>query len=524
MIKFENSPTARLKTDEEILETLFAKEERLENYPTIPEFYNDQEIFITGGSGFIGKVLIEKLLRSCPGIKAIYILMRPKKGKDIAERLKVITDLELFEPLRQNNPELFTKLVPVAGDVTELQLGLSKNDLDRMKNVSVIFHSAASVRFDDSLKYAIMMNTRGTREIMRFAETLKNIKVVMHVSTTYSNPHLRTVEEQVHQAPVDWRTAIDICENANEDHLNSLTQHYTKFMPNTYVFSKSLAEHVTDDYKEKLPVVIFRPSIVISAIKEPLPGWVDNFNGPVGLLVGSGIGIVRTMYSNPDNRCDFLPVDVCVKGMIIAAWKKGMEHDNSIPVYNCASYNVATLKIQQIIDIGKCLCAVTPLDNMLFIPGGHITNSRYSNYVKVIFYQLLPALIIDGILKLKGHKTFMTKIQRKIYEANLALRYFVMNEWIFKNDNFLTLCDKIKLEDLKEFDYRDCFNHDVIMYMRIAMRGVRKYLIHDNLENDERNRMKYKFLNVIHTLLCSVPYILLYFVLKILIFDKFWPQ
>lgn len=275
MIKFENSPITRMKSDEEVVKSLFAKEERLEQYPSIPEFYNDQDIFITGGSGFIGKVLIEKLLRSCPGIKTIYILMRPKKGKDITERLKAITDLELFEPLKENNPGVFTKLVPVEGDVTELQLGLSNSDLDRMKDVSVIFHSAASVRFDDSLKYAIMMNTRGTREIMKFAETLKNIKVVMHVSTTYSNPNRRVVEEEVHTAPVDWRTAIEICENINEDHLNSLTQLYMQFMPNTYVFSKSLAEHVTDDYKEKLPVVIFRPSIVISAMKEPLPGWVS---------------------------------------------------------------------------------------------------------------------------------------------------------------------------------------------------------------------------------------------------------
>lgn len=117
----------------------------------------------------------------------------------------------------------------------------------------------------------------------------------------------------------------------------------------------------------------------------------------------------------------------------------------------------------------------------------------------------------------------MTKIQRKIYEANLALKYFVMNEWIFKNDNFLTLCDKIKLTDLRDFDFSDCLNHDAILYMRIAMRGVRKYLIHDNLDNDEKNRMKYKFLKVIHTFLCSVPYILLYFFLKFL-FDKFWPQ
>jgi alcohol-forming fatty acyl-CoA reductase len=58
--------------------------------PTITDFFKDRDIFITGGSGFMGKVLIEKLLRSCPGINKIFLLVRPKKGKDITERLDVI--------------------------------------------------------------------------------------------------------------------------------------------------------------------------------------------------------------------------------------------------------------------------------------------------------------------------------------------------------------------------------------------------------------------------------------------------
>ena len=53
----------------------------------ISEFYRDRCIFITGATGFLGKVLIEKLLRSCPKIKAIYVLLRPKKGQDIHDRL-----------------------------------------------------------------------------------------------------------------------------------------------------------------------------------------------------------------------------------------------------------------------------------------------------------------------------------------------------------------------------------------------------------------------------------------------------
>jgi len=54
----------------------------------IPGFYRDRSIFITGATGFMGKVLVEKLLRCCPGIKTIYLLMRPKRGRDVRTRLE----------------------------------------------------------------------------------------------------------------------------------------------------------------------------------------------------------------------------------------------------------------------------------------------------------------------------------------------------------------------------------------------------------------------------------------------------
>ena len=60
--------------------------------PSIPEYYAGKSVFITGGTGFLGKCLLEKLLRGCPDIKRVYLLIRPKKGKDVQERLD-----ELFE-------------------------------------------------------------------------------------------------------------------------------------------------------------------------------------------------------------------------------------------------------------------------------------------------------------------------------------------------------------------------------------------------------------------------------------------
>lgn len=114
-------------------------------------------------------------------------------------------------------------MVAVAGDVTLLGLGLSVESLKQMENVSVIFHSAASVRFDDSLKDAIILNTRGTREVCRFAETLKKLDVLLHVSTTYANCDSTTVREELYPPKANWIDAIKIAETLDNDSINALT-------------------------------------------------------------------------------------------------------------------------------------------------------------------------------------------------------------------------------------------------------------------------------------------------------------
>lgn len=63
------------------------KEHEIKN---VAKFFAGRSIFITGGTGFLGKILIEKFLRSCPDLEALYILMRPKKNISIDERLKKV--------------------------------------------------------------------------------------------------------------------------------------------------------------------------------------------------------------------------------------------------------------------------------------------------------------------------------------------------------------------------------------------------------------------------------------------------
>lgn len=60
-------------------------------------------------------------------------------------------------------------------------------------------------------------------------------------------------------------------------------------------------------------------------MEEPIPGWIDNFNGPIGMLVGGGKGILRVLHVNPTFASDFMPVDMAVKAMIMTAWKRGIK-------------------------------------------------------------------------------------------------------------------------------------------------------------------------------------------------------
>jgi len=70
------------------------------------------------------------------------------------------------------------KLLPVLGDMTELRLGLSDEDYAFLvENVSVVFHVAASVRFDEPIKDATIMNVRGTREVVELAKKIKQLEV-----------------------------------------------------------------------------------------------------------------------------------------------------------------------------------------------------------------------------------------------------------------------------------------------------------------------------------------------------------
>ena len=66
-------------------------------FENLSDFYHNKVIFITGATGFIGKCLLEKLLRSFESVGRIYLLVRAKKGVSNETRLSQIFESELFD-------------------------------------------------------------------------------------------------------------------------------------------------------------------------------------------------------------------------------------------------------------------------------------------------------------------------------------------------------------------------------------------------------------------------------------------
>lgn len=80
--------------------------------------------------------------------------------------------------MEQASKDVFSKLIAIAGDVGEENLGISPEDRQRIiENVNCVIHSAATLDFQANLKPTVTINLLGTRRVMELCQQIKNIKV-----------------------------------------------------------------------------------------------------------------------------------------------------------------------------------------------------------------------------------------------------------------------------------------------------------------------------------------------------------
>ncbi|GAV86140.1 SET domain-containing protein/Sterile domain-containing protein/NAD_binding_4 domain-containing protein [Cephalotus follicularis] len=350
----------------------------------IVKYLRGKVFFITGATGFLAKVFIEKILRTVPDVGKIFVLIKAKNREAAMERLKSeIINAELFKCLRQTYGKsyqafMLRKLVPVVGNVCESNLGIEEDLANVMaKEVDIIVNSAANTTFDERYDVAIDINTRGPCHLMGFAKQCTKLKLFLQVSTAYVNGQRQgkimekpfcigdnIAREFVRDITprflpiLDIQNEIELATNSKENfEENSVAQKMKELglqrarkygWQDTYVFTKAMGEMMIDNMRGDIPVVVIRPSVIESTCNEPFPGWMEGNRMMDPIVLYYGKGQLSGFLVDPNGVLDVVPADMVVNATLAAIARHGMAKKPGINVYQIASSVVNPLVFEDL--------------------------------------------------------------------------------------------------------------------------------------------------------------------------------
>lgn len=189
--------------------------------------------------------------------------------------------IKLFEVVRKTDPDYMCKLEAIEGDLLHADLGISSKDRQVLiDSVNVVFHSAATVRFDEPIRVAVQMNLIGTQRVIELCKELKKLCAFVHVSTAYANCDRSTVAEEVYKPPIEPNKLIEMLDLIDDNLADYISPIIIKPKPNTYTYTKAIAEWLVvkecsnNNGHGPVPACIVRPSIITASWREPFPGWI----------------------------------------------------------------------------------------------------------------------------------------------------------------------------------------------------------------------------------------------------------
>ncbi|CAH0404504.1 unnamed protein product [Chilo suppressalis] len=470
-----------------------------ENVEAIADYYNGAVILVTGGTGFVGKALLEKLLRSCPGIDTIYVLMRPKRGLTVEQRYKELLKNQVFDRIRARWPDRLSKLHPITGDVSAPKLGVSTEQAELLTKVTTLFHSAATVRFTEPLPVATTLNVQGTASLLKLAEDMPGLKALVHVSTAYSNAPRSHIEETVYPPPYDPDSIMRCIKMLPPETMEVISDCLQGEHPNPYTLTKALAESIVYSHTN-LPVCIVRPSIVTAAYQEPFPGWIDNIFGVTGLIMEIGRGTYRSGYCKEGYVVDLVPVDLVINSCILAAWRQGSKKPGRCPVYNVTSGSINPLTWGQFTRLCVKWARENPSKYVMWYPNFRFTESRLLNTFWEVSCHFLPAFLYDVLLKAQGRKAIMMKLARRFKMAAAMGEYFANHEWQFGISELTALHNEASAtsDSRSFFHWPAQFSWET--YIGAYILGIRRFILKDTQESLPAARTKLKRLYWVHRL------------------------
>lgn len=142
------------------------------------------------------------------------------------------------------------------------------------------------------------------------------------------------------------------------------------------------------------------------AAYEPLQGWVDNLNGPTGLMIGCGKGVIRSVLVNKENKAEVIPVDYAINGLIVIPYEfnKQAKRPADVPVYNITNADFRKRAMGTIVELSKRINREVPFNAGLWYPDPCVTTNEFYHKFNVAMFHWLPAYLIDFLMLILGQK------------------------------------------------------------------------------------------------------------------------
>ncbi|MBX3250293.1 MAG: SDR family oxidoreductase [Myxococcales bacterium] len=333
----------------------------------VREAFAGKHLFVTGVTGFLGKVWLGMLLDHVEEVGRVTVVIRPKKGEDARARFERIVERNpAFRPLRAKHGAGLRALVAKKVNVVEARLtaplcGFSCEEARAlMSDVDAVVHFAGLTDFEPDPQQALDANVHGARHAADLA-ALTPSKRYVHVSTTYvagmrSGPVEESLVRGVSPTGVRFDPEEELatierelaaCETKKQRLDLAMARARALGWPNVYTYSKALSEHLLEDRRD-IHTTTFRPAIVECARSYPFPGWNEGINtsGPLVWLLSTAF---QRLPAKKTLTFDIVPVDTVARSMMVTV--AAALRDEAEPIYQCASGDLNPLHFERAADL-----------------------------------------------------------------------------------------------------------------------------------------------------------------------------
>jgi nucleoside-diphosphate-sugar epimerase len=484
------------------------------NLLSVPAALSGKRILLTGATGFLAKVVLEKLIRSNPDLGGVTLLIRGGKDGSAKERFqRQVATSSIFDTLRAERGawlERFfdEKLECVTGEVTESQFGLGREAFAQLAaRTHLVINAAASVNFREPLDQALAINTLSLHHLTALARAAG--APLVQVSTCYVHGYQRgdIFENMVEAA---GRTAIARGSDGDYD-IAALVERLQRRIArvrartrdpeqleraltalgireanrhgwnDTYTFTKWMGEQLAMQGMQGRAMSIVRPSIIESTLQGPVPGWLEGVKVADAVILAYARGRTSFFPARPRGIIDVIPADLVANGILMAA-AEAMQAPAGHRIYQSCSGSGNPILVGDLIRLlqGEAQRNWQQYDKLFHKEPKHrfrvVGNVRFRLAMAGV---ALGAMAWSGLRRLAGQPGETPAMEKLRTTRLLAITFsfYAQPRYRFHNDALLALAGRFGEADRQMFpvDARMIAWEDYLC--RVHMAGLNRYAL-----------------------------------------------